>query len=106
MVNGYWFPSLAAAAEAPAGKGFDFAEAAAAAAAEAARAKEERRQLKVRFCGFVCLLEWRVRAGCCAPGGGPGSSGVCMYAHILCVQTYSVVWLRLVCGIQPWLIAL
>ncbi|CAB1110173.1 unnamed protein product [Ectocarpus sp. CCAP 1310/34] len=46
MVNGYWFPSLDAAAKAPAGKGFDFAEAAANAAAEAARAKERRRKMQ------------------------------------------------------------
>lgn len=45
MVNGYWYPSLAAAAEAPASTGFDFAEAEKAETiAEAARAKQERRQ--------------------------------------------------------------
>ncbi|CAM9216955.1 unnamed protein product [Scytosiphon promiscuus] len=47
MVNGYWFPSLAAAAEAPAGKGFNFAEAAEVAAADAVHAKEARRRLKI-----------------------------------------------------------
>ncbi|CAM9601869.1 unnamed protein product, partial [Ectocarpus sp. 8 AP-2014] len=46
MVNGYWFPSLDAAAKAPAGKGFDFAEAAVNAAAETARAKERRRKMQ------------------------------------------------------------
>lgn len=52
MVNGYWFPSLAAAADAPAGQGFDFAKAAAEAAAEAARAKRRRKRLMVSLRGW------------------------------------------------------
>ena len=42
MVNGYWFPSLEAAAEAPASNGFDFSK-----AAEVAASTERERQERV-----------------------------------------------------------
>lgn len=47
MVNGYWFPSLAAAAEAPAGQGFDFAQAAVDAGKDAVNAKREKQRMAV-----------------------------------------------------------
>lgn len=47
MVNGYWFPSLAAAAEAPAGQGFDFAQAVVDAGKDAVRAKREKQRMAV-----------------------------------------------------------
>lgn len=98
MVNGYWFPSLAAAAEAPAGKGFDFAKAAEAAATEAARAKEERRQLKVpvfwsgcwhQLVGMALMAEHRRKGGVpasCSPVGLAGGGGLA--------------WCGLVCKLQ------
>lgn len=46
FVNGYWFPSMAAASEAPAGKGFDFSAAAAAAAAQASARAEQMKKAR------------------------------------------------------------
>eukprot|EP00904_Undaria_pinnatifida_P003442 jgi/Undpi1/13099/HiC_scaffold_8.g02761.m1 len=48
MVNGYWFPSLAAAAEAPAGQGFDFAQAAVDAGKDAVNAKREKQRMAAK----------------------------------------------------------
>lgn len=94
MVNGYWFPSLAAAAEAPAGEGFDFAKAAAEAAMEAALAKEEMKVfwLLASACRNEARAGYRRRGGCPASSraGGAGAGMQANSTGFMCTVVF--VW--------------